>query len=182
MRSVPAVLFQIFGASDRGRGRDRRGGAGLDHRVPVGMAVVAVAGGMTTAAAITSSNTTTATAAAVVVRVGYDDNGVGGTIGPVAVGPADQPQHDIVRVRWKRAEAVARGPSARNSERRTDGRATGRGWRRGDEPPFYEQPPRKTRAYVRERKTTTRKFERYTPASDPAVIRKYDCTSRARVS
>lgn len=38
-------------------------------------------------------------AVATVIGVRYDYDGIGGRIGPVAVGPPEQPQHNIGRVR-----------------------------------------------------------------------------------
>lgn len=112
VRPVPPVQFQVLGPGGRGRR------ARLDHRVPVvvvgrcsrrgsfargprGDGDVTAGdrgvsgGGEATAAAVNNIYAT------VMVDVGYD-NGVSGTVGPVAVGPPEQPHHNIRRTRCRR--------------------------------------------------------------------------------
>lgn len=92
MRPEPAVLFQVFGAGGRGLRVAR-----LEHGVPVA-AVVGRARRGRDAAVVHHAD---GRRVAVVIRVGYD-HGVGGTVRSVAIGPADQPQHNAL-------ESVVRG-------------------------------------------------------------------------
>lgn len=111
--SIPPVLFQVFGPGGRRRG------ARLDHRIPVdvvaigrrnrGNAITSVSHGITTRGSYVAGVVSCirgglgggldgAGATTVVVDVG-NNYGVCGTIRPVAIGPPEQPQHNIRRKR-----------------------------------------------------------------------------------